>query len=275
MHIAGLFIYPVKSLRGCAVPEAALDDRGFAHDRRLMIVDTAGKFLTQRSHPHMARVATRLAGNELTLSADGAGAVTVSTQPDPRAPVRTVSIWKHDNLLAEDCGPEVAQWLSNFLGQSVHLVRIGGEFRRFVLKAAARPGDAYAFNDGAPILVASEASLDALNDRIQEDGGEPVPMDQFRPNMVLSGCAPFAEDTAQYLRVGEVALRNAGKSDRCIVTTTNQLTGERGKEPLKTLARFRRDPALDPTAVYFGVNFINETKRGTIRVGDAVIVSPP
>ncbi len=275
MRVAGLFIYPVKSLRGCAVPSTGLDERGFAQDRRLMVVDAAGKFLTQRSHPQMARVSTQLNGTHLTLSAEGAGAVTVSTQPDVGAPLRTVSIWKHDNLLAEDCGHDAAQWLSNFLGQPVHLVRIGEKFRRFVLKAAARPGDAYAFNDGSPVLVTSEASLDALNDRIQEDGGEPVPMDQFRPNLVLSGCAPFAEDTAPYLRMGEVSLRNAGKSDRCIVTTTNQLTGERGKEPLRTLARFRRDPALDPTAVYFGTNFINESKRGTIRVGDAVSVSPP
>lgn len=275
MRVAGLFIYPVKSLRGCAVPVVNLDDRGFANDRRLMVVDNTGKFLTQRSHPQMARVSTQLHGTQLTLSAEGAGAVTVATRPDASAPLRTVSIWKHDNLLAEDCGPEAAQWLSNFLGQPVHLVRIGEKFRRFVLKTAARPGDAYAFNDGSPVLVTSEASLDALNDRIQEDGGEPVPMDQFRPNLVLSGGAPFAEDAAPYLRMGEVTLRNAGKSDRCIVTTTHQLTGERGKEPLRTLARFRRDPALDPTAVYFGTNFINESKCGTIHVGDAVSVSPP
>lgn len=270
MRVASLFIYPVKSLRGCAVPAVELDERGFVNDRRLMVVDEAGKFLTQRSHPQMARVSTRLEGTTLTLSAEGAGAVTVSTQPDPRAPVRLVSIWKHENLQAEDCGPEAAEWLGAFLGQRVHLVRIGEKFRRFVLKAAARPGDAYAFNDGSPILVASEGSLGALNDRIAENGGDPVPMDQFRPNLVLADCPPFAEDEAPVLRIGDATLRNAGKSDRCIVTTTNQLTGERGKEPLRTLARFRRDPALDPTAVYFGTNFINETKHGTIRVGDAV-----
>lgn len=275
MRVAGLFIYPVKSLRGCTVPEIALDERGFAGDRRFMVVDETGKFLTQRSHPQMACVDTRLAEGTLTLSAEGLGGVTVPTASDPAAPLRTVSIWKHDNLLAEDCGPDAARWLSGFLGQAVHLVRIGEKFRRFVLKAAARPGDAYAFNDGSPVLVTSEASLGALNDRIQENGGEPVPMDQFRPNLILSGCAPFAEDTAPYLRMGAVTLRNAGKSDRCIVTTTNQFTGERGKEPLRTLAAFRRDPALDPTAVFFGTNFINESKRGTIRIGDAVTASPP
>lgn len=274
MRVAGLFIYPVKSLRGCAVPAATVDALGFAGDRRFLVVDDAGKFLTQRTHARMAQVNTALSGGSLTLSADGAGTVTVSTTPDAAAPLRTVSIWKHEGLLAEDCGPDAAQWLSGFLGQSVHLVRIGPRFHRPVLKKAARPGDHFAFNDGSPVLVVSEASLATLNDRIQENGGEPVPMDRFRPNLVLADCAAFAEDAAPLLRLGTVALRNAGKSDRCIVTTTDQRTGERGKEPLRTLATFRRDPTLDPTAVYFGANFINESKAGTIRIDDAVGAHP-
>lgn len=270
MRVAGLFIYPVKSLRGVALPAADLDALGFAGDRRFMIVDDTGKFLTQRTHARMAQVNTALADGRLTLAADNAGSVSVPTRPDATAPLRAVTIWKHDGLLAEDCGFEAAQWLSDFLGQAVHLVRIGPKFHRPVLKSAAQPGDLYAFNDGAPLLVVSEASLAALNDRIQENGGEPVPMDRFRPNLVLTDGPAFAEDTAPSLRIGSAVLRNAGKSDRCIVTTTDQRTGERGREPLRTLATFRRDPALDPTAVYFGVNYINESKRGTIRLGDAV-----
>jgi hypothetical protein len=275
MRIAGLFIYPVKSLRGCAVPAVEVDPLGFAGDRRFLVVDDSGRFLTQRTLPRMALVAARLAGGTLTLSADGAGSVAVPATPEPAAPLRTVSIWKHEGLQAEDCGPDAARWLGSFLGQPVHLVRIGPAFRRDVLKKAARPGDRFAFNDGSPVLVTGEASLAALNDRIQENGGEPVPMDRFRPNLVLAGCAPFAEDAFPTLRIGEVLLRNAGKSDRCIVTTTDQLTGERGKEPLRTLATFRRDPALDPTAVYFGTNYINESKRGALRVGDEVAATTP
>lgn len=270
MRVAGLFIYPVKSLRGCAVSAATVDSLGFAGDRRFLVVDDSGKFLTQRTHARMAQVNTALSDRSLTLSADRIGSVTIPTTPNASAPLRTVSIWKHEGLLAEDCGPEAAQWLSNFLGQSVHLVRIGPKFHRPVLKKAAQPGDLFAFNDGAPILVTSEASLAALNDRIQENGGEPVPMNRFRPNLVLGDCDAFAEDATPLLHIGNVVFRNAGKSDRCIVTTTDQSTGERlGKEPLKTLATFRRDP-VDSSSVYFGANFINESKQGTIRVGDTV-----
>lgn len=270
MRVAGLFIYPVKSLRGVALPAAELDPLGFAGDRRFMVVDGSGRFLTQRTCACMARVTTALRDGQLILAAEGAGSVAVAIAPDPAAPLRSVSIWKHEGLLAEDCGAAAARWLSDFIGQSVHLVRIGPKFHRAVLKQAARPGDLYAFNDGAPILVVSEASLHALNDRIQENGGEPVPMDRFRPNLVLADCPPFAEDAAPSLRIGSLVLRNAGKSDRCIVTTTDQRTGERGKEPLRTLATFRRDPALDATAVYFGVNYIQESKHGVIRRGDTV-----
>ncbi|MFZ5496718.1 MAG: MOSC domain-containing protein [Verrucomicrobiota bacterium] len=274
MYVAGLFLYPVKSLRGCAVPAVELDALGFAGDRRFLVVDDAGKFLTQRTHPRMALIEARLAAGMLLLTADGAGPLPVAVAPDPAAPRRSVAIWKHEGLIAEDCGTDASRWLSDFLGQSVQLVRIGPQFHRHVLKKAALPGDLYAFQDGSPVLVVSEASLAALNDRIQENGGEAVPLDRFRPSLVLAGCDAFAEDTFPRLRIGAVTLRNAGKSDRCIVTATDQRTGERGKEPLRTLAAFRRDPALDPTAVYFGANFINESKLGALRVGDAVTVAP-
>ncbi|MDQ5979371.1 MAG: uncharacterized protein QG602_2345 [Verrucomicrobiota bacterium] len=270
MRVTGLFIYPVKSLRGCAVPAVELDALGFAGDRRFLVIGENGQMLTQRGFTRMAQVNTALAGGTLTLSSDGAGRVSVSTASDPAARLHTVAVWKHEGLLAEDCGDPAATWLGDFLGRKCRLVRIGAKFHRPVTKKAGRPGDAFSFADGSPVLVTSEASLADLNDRIQENHGEPVPMDRFRPNLVLSGCAAFAEDTMPLLRIGDITLRAAGKSDRCIMTTTDQRTGERGKEPLRTLAAFRRDPTLDPTAVWFGANFINESKSGVIRVGDVV-----
>ncbi len=266
-HVTGLFIYPVKSLRGCPVASAELDALGFVGDRRFLIVDPAGKFLTQRTVPRLALITAQLSPGTLTLSANGAGNVSVPTAPDPAAPLRTVTIWKHEGLPAEDCGDPASAWLSVFLGLPCHLVRIGKKFSRQNLKPAAQPGDQLAFADACPLLVISEASLATLNDRILENQGEPVPMNRFRPNLVVEGCDAFAEDTWTRFRIGDVIFRSAGKSDRCIVTTTDQLTGERGKEPLKTLATFRRGPA-DPTAVYFGVNLIHETKQGTLHVGD-------
>ena len=265
-RVTGLFIYPVKSLRGCAVSAAELDALGFVGDRRFLIVDPSGKFLTQRTVPRMALIDAKLSPGTLTLSADGAGSVSVPTQSDPSAPLRSVTVWKSEGLQAEDCGDSASRWLSDFLGLTCRLVRIGDKFIRPNLKPAAQPGDIFTFADACPFLVISEASLVNLNDRIQENHGEPVPMNRFRPNLVVDGCDAFAEDMWTRFRIGNAIFRSAGKSDRCVVTTTNQLTGERGKEPLKTLATFRRGPT-DPTAVYFGVNLIHETKQGSVPVG--------
>lgn len=272
-RVSGLFLYPVKSLRGHAVPAAELDALGFAGDRRFLVVDATGKFMTQRSVPRMARIDALLSPGTLTLSAEGAGSVAVPTASDPRAPLRTVSVWKSEGLQAEDCGAAASAWLSDYLGLACHLVRIGSRFTRPVLKSAARTGDVFTFADAVPFLVISEASLAHLNDRIQENHGEPVPMNRFRPNIVVADCDAFAEDAWSDIKIGGARFRSAGKSVRCIITTTDQLTGERGKEPLKTMATFRRNPA-EPTELYFGVNFIHESKQGTVRVGDSVTPVP-
>lgn len=270
MHVSSLHLYPVKSLRGCDVTAADLDALGFVGDRRFLVVDPTGKFLTQRTLPRMALIATALSGDRLTLSADGAGSVSTGRASDPQAPLRVVTIWRSENLQAEDCGDAVAGWLSDFLALPCRLVRIGGKFRRPVLKAAAQPEDVTTFADAVPFLVVSEASLADLNDRLIAQGEAPVPMNRFRPNIVIAGApAAFAEDTWPHMRIGGIVLRSAGPSARCIVTTTDQFTGERGIEPLRTLASYRRR-AGEPSAVDFGHNFIHETKVGAIRVGDAV-----
>jgi hypothetical protein len=269
MRLSGLFIYPVKGLRGLAVQASEVDALGLAGDRRFLVVDEAGRFLTQRTLPRMTLISTAFEAEHLKLSADRAGAVRVSRASDATAPLRTVSVWKSEGLEAEDCGEEAARFLSDFLGVRCRLVRIGMAFRRPVLKSAAQHGDVLHFGDGAPLLAASEASLVDLNDRIATHGGKPVPMNRFRPNLVIASCPAFAEDGWGRFRIGSVTFRSAGPSARCIVTTTDQLTGERGKEPLRTLATFRRD-ATNPTNVNFGQNVINESKTGTVQVGDEV-----
>lgn len=269
MRLTGLYLYPVKSLRGFAVPHATVDELGLAGDRRFLVIDEAGRFLTQRTLPAMARIATALDAATLILRADGHGEVSVPRAPDPAAPLRSVTIWKSTGLLAEDCGDHAARWLGGFLGASCRLVRIGPAFTRPILKAAAGPGDRVHFADAVPFLAVGEASLADLNDRLVASGEEPVPMDRFRPNFVFAGGAPYEEDTWTRVRLGEITLRAAGPSVRCAIPTTDQQTGERHHEPLRTLARYRRTAANSPDVI-FGQNLINETKSGELRVGDQV-----
>lgn len=273
MHIHSLHIYPVKSLRGCDVTSVEIDELGFAGDRRFLIVDENGEFLTQRTFPAMAAVSTALSENALTLSTDGHDSISVPRLSDPQAPLMPVNVWRDSGLLAEDCGNEAAAWLRDVLGLRCRLVRIGGRFHRPVTKSAAWTGDLVSFADAAPVLVTSTGSLDELNRRITANESEPVPMNRFRPNLVIEGCAAFAEDGWPALRVGAVLLRNAGPSERCIMTTTDQRTGLRGPEPLRTLATFRR--AADGNAVCFGVNFIQQSKRGVLRAGDPAVPAIP
>ncbi len=270
MHLSGLFLYPVKSLGGCAVPAAEVDALGLVGDRRFLVVDAAGKFLTQRALPRMALIRTALSAGTLTLTAAGAGSIAVATQSSGAPVLRTVSVWKSEGLLADDCGDAAAAWLGDFLGVTCRLVRIGEKFVRPILKPGfARAGDHVTFADAFPLLVISEASLADLNDRLVAQGGEALPMNRFRPNLVVAGAGAFAEDTWPRIRIGSVVLRSGGPCARCAITTTDQETAERGREPLRTLATYRR-AAADPTDVNFGQNLINETKTGALRVGDPV-----
>jgi uncharacterized protein YcbX len=275
-HVSGLFLYPVKSCRGHRVDMAAVDDYGFVGDRRFLIVSPEGQFFTQRQLPQMARIDTELAHGTLTIGSANAGSVTVPSSPAAAARTLNVTVWK-DNMTADDCGDEAAAWLTGFLGTPARLVRMGLTYRRPIparkipatLQVHPFAQPSVSFADGFPFLVISEASLGALNDRLAGRGEESVPMNRFRPNLVVDGCEAFAEDGWGRFKIGEVVFHGATPCARCIVTTTDQETGERFKEPLRTLATFRRD-AVDPTDVNFGRNLIHETKRGSVVAGSAL-----
>jgi len=267
MHLSGLFVYPVKSLRGIAVSSATLGKRGLVGDREFMVVDGDGKFLTQRALPRMALIEPQLSSSQLMLSNPQHGSVTFEITDD--GPARQVQVWR-DTVATVDCGEEVAGWISEYLGQTCRLVRIGSNYHRPVNPDRAQPGDEVSFADGYPLLAIGEASLTDLNDRIQENGEDPVPMNRFRPNLVIADSPPFAEDTWNRFEIGRARFRAAGPCARCIITTTDQHTAERGREPLRTLATFRRDPT-EHSNINFGVNLINESKSGTLHLGDTVL----
>ncbi len=280
--ISEIFVYPVKSCRGISLPASAVGLRGLAHDRTFLIVDDAHRFLTQRALPRMALIETAMEDKALIFRAPGApGELRVAlpaggsaaSEPPPSAPAAcAVTIWR-DTVAADDAGPEAAAWLSAVLERPCRLVRAGPAYARPVPRErvplehrAALPAPEVSFADGFPVLVVSEASLRDLNDRLDE----PLPMNRFRPNLVLSGCAPYAEDTWAIFNAGGITFRHAGPCVRCAVPTINQHTGKHeGKEPLRTLALYRSGP--DGTGVIFGQNAFAET-GGRVRVGDPVSV---
>ncbi|AGP33117.1 MOSC domain-containing protein [Sorangium cellulosum] len=275
MRLSAIHIYPVKGCRGLALDAAAVDELGLVGDRRFMIIDPEGKPLTQRPLPRMALIETQLSEGELTLGAAGRSPISVprASQSAQGARLLTVEVWSSTGLVAEDCGDEAAAWLSDFLEHPARLVRAGEAFRRPVLKdSVARPEDVVSFADEFPLLVISEASLADLNAHLEDRGAAALPMDRFRPSLVVSGCEAFDEDRWGRVRIGELVLRAGGPCARCVVTTTDQLTAERGPEPLRTLATYRRDPQK-PGDVNFGQNYIHETKSGALRVGDEVTLA--
>lgn len=275
MYLSGLFLYPVKSLGGISVATAAVDALGLVGDRRFMVVDEQGRFLTQRALPRMALIGTGLTAESLTLSAAGHKECEVPLRapvngPPPNA--RNVSVWSSEGLMAEDCGEKAAAWLGDFLALKCRLVRAGAGFRRHIPRQEPA-GDVMrlGFADAFPYLVISEGSLGDLNDRLAGNSEEGVPMNRFRPNLVVAGCPPYAEDSWARLRIGDVVFRSGGPCARCSVTTTDQATAERGPEPLRTLSTYRRDREK-PGEVNFGQNLFSEADRGTLRVGDAIEV---
>jgi uncharacterized protein YcbX len=261
--IAALHVYPVKSCRGIALAQAQLTPRGLRHDREWMVVTPEGRFLTQRELPRLALITPDLDDSTLRLRAPAAGVVGVPLDAVDTRPGK-VTVWD-DTVLARDQGDAAAQWLSDFLQRSVRLVRFDPAQQRQTDPAwsGGRPGES-AFSDGYPVLVLSRASLDDLNARLPRA----LPMDRFRPNLVLDGCEPYAEDSLRVLHSGPVTLRLVKPCTRCVITATEQSTAERdGDEPLRTLRSYRWRPEL--RGVIFGQNAIVD-RAGTLRVGDAI-----
>jgi uncharacterized protein YcbX len=258
--VAALNIYPIKSCGGIALDVAEIGLRGFRNDRAFMLVTPQGRFITQREQPRMAliRPSMLLDGSLMVKAPDMPKlALTIKDMGE----ITPVVVWK-STCDAIDQGEEAARWFSSYLGVPCRLVAMAREYERRVNpNFAIGAYDQVGFADGYPFLLIASASLDDLNARLSD----PLPMNRFRPNIVVSGSAPYEEDTWRVIRIGEVVFHIVKPCARCPIPTTNQETAERLKEPLKTLATYRHAAR----GVMFGQNLIHE-QQGIIRVGDNV-----
>ena len=244
-----------------ALTSVNVTERGPEFDRRYMLVDRSGTFVSQRELPRLCLVGTAFEAENIVVSAPGMPSLGLP-RALPDGERMAFRVWDSAGTALRHA--EGSRWFSELLGDEVSLVYMPDDERREVNPKRARPGDIVSFADGYPFLLISEASLADLNARLSE----PLEMRRFRPNLVISGAEPYAEDHFTTLRIGSVTFRAVKRCDRCSVTTVNPETSERGKEPLRTLAQYR----LEDGKVWFGMNLIHD-HTGTLAVGDDVVVS--
>ncbi len=262
MKLSEIWVYPVKGLAGIPLTTAVLERRGIEHDRRWMVVDEAGVFLSQREHAQMALGKPRLGPDALYLTAPGMPELRVPFHQPALATVQA-TIWD-DVVEAEIIQLSANEWLSEWLGQPCRLVRLPDTSLRLIPPKYQRNGDDHvSLADGYPFLIISQSSLDDLNARMEQ----PLPMNRFRPNFVVTGTLPFEEDTFAEFTIGEAVFAGVKPCARCNVTTIDQETTEAGKEPLRTLSGYRRLGSK----VLFGENLLLVSGT-TVRLGDALKV---
>jgi hypothetical protein len=264
--LKSLHVYPLKSGRGFERERETATRWGLSGDRRFMLATPEGRFITQREQPHLALLIPRIEGEQLTLEAPGRASLALDLTAIG-SPF-TVQIWK-DSCQALDLGPRAAEWVSEYLGTPCRLVRFDDAYQRLSsaewchgIEAPTR------FSDGFPFLVIGTASLADLNRRLPV----PLPMNRFRPNLVIEGWEPYDEDRVDELQIGAVRLKLVKPCTRCRITATDQVTGIfQGDEPLRTLKNYRMDHALH--GVIFGQNAILVDGDGAqLRCGESVAV---
>lgn len=265
MHVTELFVYPLKGAAPVRLTAAALDAFGIRHDRRWMVVDDDGCFITAREQPRLLQIETSFDGDVPVLSSPRAGELRLDAHTaaqSARPAGMRVRVW-NDTVDAIDQGDAAAAFITNHLGFTARVMHMPATTLRQADRDYADAGDRVSFADGFPLLLVGQASLDELNARL----AEPVPMQRFRPNVVVAGAAAHDEDEWRRIRIGAVECDVVKGCARCVVTTIDPATAVAAKEPLRTLATYRHAQGK----VWFGQNLIH---RGTssVRVGDAVSV---
>jgi uncharacterized protein len=276
MKISEINIYPIKSLGGISLNEAIIEQRGLQYDRRWMLTDEKGKFLTQREFPQMSTISINLTENGLQVSFDRFEDLIVPFEVEGET--IKVEVW-NSNCDAVSCSSEINEWFGEVLQTKCKLVYMPDDSERKVNPRFAVNADIVSFADGYPILIIGESSLADLNSRLET----PVLMNRFRPNLVVSDSELFAEDNWKKFKVGETIFHVTKPCARCVITTIDQKNGvSAGKEPLKTLAKYRlakqvfptsyNDFGLSENAVLFGQNLVAENFGKIIKVGDSLEV---
>jgi len=262
LRISQLCIYPIKSLGGISLDTALVTDRGLQHDRRWMLIDANNRFLSQRENTQLAlfQFGITLRGLTVTYTPD-ASVITIPFLP-VNGEVVDVTIWD-DTCMAQIVSDEVNAWFTERLNTPCRLVYMPDNSLRPTDPRYTTEGTITSFSDAYPILMIGQASLDDLNGRM----AEPLPMDRFRPNVVFTGGEPFSEDTMKHISINGIDMYGVKLCARCVMTTVDQQSAKKGKEPLKTLARYR----LKNNKIYFGQNLV-QNGTGVLNVGDELQV---
>jgi len=261
--LSSLFIYPVKSLAGIQVNTWEVIKTGFKYDRQWMLVDAENCFLSQRRLPKMALIKTAIQAQKLILSAPNKKDLILNLHPNNTSKIISIDIWDED-CQAQTISQEANQWLSDFLGQECTLVYQAEDTIRTVDPKYARPDDQASFSDGFPFLIVSDASLSLLN----QQTGLNLSMQRFRPNLVLTGCDSYEEDTWRRITIGDIGFRLPKACSRCSVPQINPETALiDSKEPLRTLSRTRQWQ----NKVFFGQNALHN-QIGILKIGDTVSI---
>ena len=263
MQVKSLHIYPVKSGQGVNRGTVALRPRGLAGDRRFMIVDEGGTFITQRQIPKLASLHTQKTSDGLSLSWPGMGAMEIGS---PLSARQDVVVWR-SMVSAALAASHVNDALSSWLGKSASLVFMDEESQRTASEKWTREPSPVSFADGYPVLITTTASLAALNEHIIEGGAAAVPMSRFRPNIVIENDVPWAEDNWKQIKIGSAVIDLVKPCARCIMTTLDQGSGKKqGREPLRSLRALRTSADPNNEGVLFGVNAVPNV-LGDISIG--------
>ena len=259
MRLSEINCYPIKSTKGIALRSARVERRGIEFDRRWMVVDEAGLFISQREAPRLSLVSTQLDKETISVHAPGRPSLVIPSKltGNDRIPAQ---VWD-DTVEVIQAAIEANKWFSEFLGIKCRLVYMPEDCLRPVENKYSLVADIVSLADGFPLQVISQSSLDDVNARL----ANPVPMNRFRPNIVVGGSGAFDEDRWKKIRVGDLILRIVKPCSRCITTTVDQETGIQGKEPLATLSKFRNVSGK----VHFGQNAIPENDA-VININDQV-----